>query len=196
MTRTDAELIAESLSDGVAFGAVFDRHFVTIHRYLARRVGADADDLASEVFTIAFARRHDYRLDRDSALPWLYGIASNLVLGQRRSAGRRLGLVERLPRATTGEERFETRVDDAVDASSEAARLQERVDRLSPDDRTTLLLYAWEDLTYAEVAVALDVPVGTVRSRLNRVRRQLREPPGPGGTRTGRQPTRLPEGKR
>lgn len=60
-----------------------------------------------------------------------------------------------------------------VDAEREVETLKARIAALAPKDRETLLLYAWQGMSYDEVAAALGVPVGTVRSRLNRVRRRL-----------------------
>ena len=94
---TDAELIAASLDDPARFAELFDRHFAAVFRFAERRVGPDqAGEVASETFTRAFARRGSYRLDVPDALPWLYGIASNLVLHERRRFARYLAAVERV----------------------------------------------------------------------------------------------------
>lgn len=83
---TAAELMVRSHLEPRLFATIFDRHFVTIHRHLARRMGAGlADDLAGEVFRVAFERRASFDPRRDSARPWLYGIATNLVHGERRT---------------------------------------------------------------------------------------------------------------
>ena len=60
-----------------------------------------------------------------------------------------------------------------VDAEREVRSLRTRIAALAPKDRETLLLYAWQGMTYEEIAVVLAIPVGTVRSRLNRVRTRL-----------------------
>jgi DNA-directed RNA polymerase specialized sigma24 family protein len=97
MTPSDAEAIGASLDDPAAFGALFDRHATTVHRYLLRRVGAnDADGLLGEVFRIAFERRATYDRSRPEARPWLYGIATNLVSRHRRSEARRIKATARL----------------------------------------------------------------------------------------------------
>src|SRR6187431_3370594 len=92
----DATIIARSGEDRELFATVFDRHFGCIHRFLSRRIGDQADDLAAEVFSIAFERRHRFRPVHESALPWLYGIASNLLARHRRSEVRRLRALARL----------------------------------------------------------------------------------------------------
>ncbi|MBC7644327.1 MAG: RNA polymerase sigma factor, partial [Thermoleophilia bacterium] len=66
-------------------------------------------------------------------------------------------------------------VADRLDASLHGDTLTAALKKLSPGDREALLLYAWGDLSYDDIAVSLNIPVGTVRSRLNRARRQLRE---------------------
>ena len=79
-SRTDAEVIAASLASPRAFEAIFDRHFQAISRYLRRRLSYPvADELAAEVFTTAFRGRRSYDLERADALPWLYGIAANVL---------------------------------------------------------------------------------------------------------------------
>jgi DNA-directed RNA polymerase specialized sigma24 family protein len=88
---TDGEIIAASRLDPPCFEVVFTRHFVAIHRYLAARVGGPmADDLASEVFLLAFRSRLAFDLKYDDAGPWLYGIATNVVRRHHRTERRRL----------------------------------------------------------------------------------------------------------
>ena len=87
---TDAAVIEQSWAEPERFEAIFRRYFGRIHQYLAARVGARiADDLAAEVFTIAFAQRQRYDLARECARPWLYGIATNLAGTYRRQEQRR-----------------------------------------------------------------------------------------------------------
>jgi len=77
---SDASVIAGSLQRPEQFAAIFDRHFDSVHAYLARRIGASlADDLASQTFVVAFERRESFRATVDSARPWLFGIATNLM---------------------------------------------------------------------------------------------------------------------
>jgi RNA polymerase sigma factor (sigma-70 family) len=169
---TDAELIAASLEDGDAFVPVFDRHFAPISRYLRRRLDrATADELAAEVFAIAFARRSAYDPSYASALPWLYGIAANLLRAHARDEQRELAALVR------------TGVDPVAASADHVASVEEgdvgravaaALLRLEPSDRETLLLFAWADLSYAEIAQALELPVGTVKSRLHRARRLAR----------------------
>lgn len=176
-TRSDAELLALASREPEIFGVVFDRHFAAIHRYLERRIGRDgADELSGEVFRIAFERRRRFRPTHDSALPWLYGLATNLALKRWRGESRYARAVARLEVVSQnghGEEIEAT--DDRVTASAVRQRLLEALAELPAGDRDVVVLVAWEELTYEEVAAALDIPLGTVRSRLNRARRALRE---------------------
>jgi DNA-directed RNA polymerase specialized sigma24 family protein len=87
---SDVDCLARSLSEPKAFEPIFDRHFVAVHRYLHRRAGRDlADELAAETFALAFVRRASCCASR-SALPWLYGIATNLLRRRWRTERRQL----------------------------------------------------------------------------------------------------------
>lgn len=172
--RTDAQLIADSVRCGELFAAVFDRHSRTVHRYLARRAGsAAADDLLAQTFLTAFENRSRYDAGRADALPWLYGIATNVLRRARRDE-------ERLYRAMarTGVEEDVAgpadRVAERVDARALTASLAGVLAGLSAGDRDVLLLVAWGGLGQDEVARALDLPIGTVKSRLHRARTVLR----------------------
>ncbi len=170
---TDTELITGSVDDPEQFAALFDRHAAAVHRYLGRRVGDLADDLLSETFLIAFRRRAAYRPEHVEVRPWLLGIATNVVHGHARTERRRYRALARTgtdPATPAGSEEVHARVDAAALRGPLAAALAGLKER----DRDVLLLVAWGQLGYEEVAAVLDVPVGTVRSRLNRARRLTR----------------------
>lgn len=177
MTPTDAEIIERSRHEPDAFAAIFDRHAPQIHRYLARRLGPQvADDLVAETFLTAFDKRQRYHVDRPDARPWLYGIATNLVGRHRREEARRyrVGAVDH-GGGDHAEHDHADRVAAEVTAQAVRSVLADALDGLSQEDRDVLLLIAWEQLSYEEVATALAIPVGTVRSRLNRARRKVRQ---------------------
>ena len=95
--ESDAAVISASLDAPAEFGAIFDRHATVLYRYLVRRVGPDeAESMMGDVFRIAFEKRATYDLDRPTARPWLYGIATNLLAKHRRTEARRLHAVARL----------------------------------------------------------------------------------------------------
>ena|SRR5947209_6444346 len=165
---TDGELIVRSSTRGEVFHELFDRHFKAVHRYLARRVGRDrAEDLASQTFTVAFARRTTFRTDVTDARPWLLGIATNLLMNERRAEQRSLETVDRIQAqpVPSAAELADNGLDHGVAAALAA---------LDPDQRDVLLLFAWGELSYEEIAVALAIPIGTVRSRMSRARGYLR----------------------
>jgi RNA polymerase sigma-70 factor (ECF subfamily) len=176
MGDTDAAAIAASIGEPARFGVVFERHATVLFRYFVRRVGVDAaGELLGELFRVAFERRSTYDTEREDARPWLYGIATRLLARHRRSEARRIAAIARLlaGRVTAGD--VEERVASMVDASELWPAMAVAIERLPDVERDVLLLRVWEELSYEEIAAALDVPVGTVRSRLNRARSRLRE---------------------
>lgn len=188
---SDAGVIAASIDEPVRFGAIFDRHATVLHRYLVRRIGPDeADGMVGEIFRIAFEKRATFDVDRAtglnrSARPWLYGIATNLVAKHRRGEARRIHAVARLAAHRLPPIDFTDRVSAVVDASQRWRRVADALTALPEPERDALVLYVWESLSYEEIAAALDVPVGTVRSRLNRARGRLRELAASGGGEPG-----------
>jgi RNA polymerase sigma factor (sigma-70 family) len=173
MHITDDVLIRESVREPDRFAPLFDRHAVAIHRYLARRIGAPADDLLAETFLIAFHRRAAYQPLGLEVRPWLFGIATNVLHRYVRQEERRYRALSR----AAGEQlrpHADDSADDRVDAAALRADLAAALARLKPGDRDALLLLAYAQLSYAEIAVTLGIPVGTVRSRINRARKVTR----------------------
>jgi RNA polymerase sigma-70 factor (ECF subfamily) len=172
---SDSEIVRRSRDQPAVFAEVYDRHAATVYRYAVRRVGVDgADDVMGETFLVAFERRERYDASYDSALPWLLGIATILIRKHRGAEARYLRAVASsvLPEAVVDDR------DERLDASRAIGELAATIRRMPARDRDALLLYAWADLDYEGVALALGVPVGTVRSRLNRARRLLRQSVG------------------
>jgi RNA polymerase sigma factor (sigma-70 family) len=174
--ETDASVIVASLTAPERFGLLFDRHATVVFRYLVRRVGMnDADALLGEVFRIAFEKRASYDATRENARPWLYGIATNLLARHRRTEARRLRATARLVSREVSPGDPAEEIAATVDAAQLWPDVADAVASLPEEERDALLLYVWEGLSYEEIAAALVVPVGTVRSRLNRARVKLRE---------------------
>jgi RNA polymerase sigma factor (sigma-70 family) len=162
---TDAQAIGASIVDPGVFAVLFDRHFDAIHGYAQRRVGRDvADEIAAETFTRAFDRRR-YDMTRADARPWLLGIAANLMRRHWRTERRRLDAYAR------SAARGQTELPDPL-----AGELAAALNAMPRREREPLLLFVWADLTYDEIAVALELPLGTVRSRISRARARLRGP--------------------
>lgn len=183
----DAAAIARSLHEPEAFAEVFDRHFAFVHRYITRRSGRErADDLAAQTFTVAFSHRGRYRDDLGTARPWLLGIATNLMRAANRGDQRVASIVERLGSEAATSSSSAASPARASSASEDDGRLTIALAKLQPEQREALLLHTLGDLTYLEVAEALAIPVGTVRSRISRACAALRaelEPPVSAGER-------------
>jgi RNA polymerase sigma factor (sigma-70 family) len=174
-TDDDAAVMRHSLSDPERFAVLVHRHAGAITRYVTRRLGADAaEDVAAETFLVAFRQRASYAGDGSDCLPWLYGIATRLCHRHWRSETRQLRLLARTG-ADPVIEPFTDQVEAQVTASAVKPRLAEALSRLPKTQRDALLLRAWADLTYDQIAAATGVHLGTVQSRISRARRRLRE---------------------
>ncbi len=172
---TDADVIQASWSDPWRFAVIFDRHFVSLHRYLRRRLAKDlADELAAETFARAFESRRRYDLAHPNARPWLFGIAANLLRRYWRTERRRLVAEARMKLHLSTDFEVDS-ADERLEAEAAAPQLAKALATLSPSQREVLLLFAWADLSYDEIGRALDLPIGTVQSRLSRARGRLRE---------------------
>jgi RNA polymerase sigma factor (sigma-70 family) len=171
----DATLIERSRLDPEQFAELFDRHAPLIHRYINRRAGRQAaDDLVAETFLAAFGKRSRYDLKYSDARPWLYGIATNLI-GQHRREELRQQRIRRAAIPALDVPGHEDQVTADLTARAVRGLLVEALAGLPGGERDVLVLIAWEQLTYEETARALDIPPGTVRSRLSRARGRLRE---------------------
>ncbi|MET7474461.1 RNA polymerase sigma factor [Streptomyces sp. NPDC005648] len=174
--ESDARVIERSREEPEAFAALYDRHADAVHRYAARRLGPEAaEDLMAETFVTAFQRRETYDLTRADARPWLFGIATNLVGRHRRAEARRFKALARVPAPVEHEEPVAERAVARAGAVGVRRDLAAALAGLSARQRDVVLLVAWAGLDYEEAALALGVPVGTVRSRLHRARSRLRE---------------------
>lgn len=161
--------------DGAALGQLFERHADAVYNHAFRRT-ADwslAEEVASLVFLEAWRRRGSVELERDTALPWLLGVANNVLRNRWRTKHRHRKALALLPESSTG--RFDDDVDDRLDDQQRMRRLLKLIERLPRTQRDVLEMVAWDGLTYEQAADVLDVPVGTVRSRLSRARRRLTE---------------------
>lgn len=192
----DAAILARSLDEPELFAIVYRRHAPAIQRYVTRRLGAqDADDVVTETFLAAFAQRASFRADGRECLPWLYGIATNLLGRHRRSELRRLR--NSAPTlAAPAEEPFTDRVDDRVSAQAAKTRLAAALARLPASQRDALLLFAWAGLSYEQVAAATGAPLGTVQSRISRARASLRRALADLDPASPRLPASLAQGER
>lgn len=174
---SDNILISVSLTDGGAFDGIFRRHRESIFRFVSRRVGRDdAADLTAEVFARAFESRHRFDQTRPSARSWLFGIASHVCVEHvRRSDLRRRRKNEIAAGWLYRPEPEAEQMIENLDARRYGPDLARALRALPERDRQALLLRAVTGLTYDEIADILEIPIGTVRSTLNRARRRMRE---------------------
>ncbi|MFG3438036.1 RNA polymerase sigma factor [Nonomuraea sp. NPDC047897] len=170
----DADLVRASWTQPEAFAELFDRYSAMLYRYVSKRLGPEpAEDLVGETFLVAFSRRRSYDLSYTDARPWLFGILTKLMSRHHRSEAARYRALLRAP-ADNHVDSPADRVASGVSAQAVRPELVGALAALPAKDRDVLLLVAWGDLSYVEVARALGIPVGTVRSRLNRGRRKVR----------------------
>ncbi|NEA22850.1 RNA polymerase sigma factor [Actinomadura bangladeshensis] len=170
----DSRIVAASLDDPEAFGELFRRHAPKLHAYIKRRLGPTlADDLVSEAFATAFRQRARFDGRREFGA-WLWGIAANLIARHHRQESRMYRAFAR-----TGTDPAEDGVADAASDRAAAAALgpglAKALASLNAQERHAVLLLAWAELSYAEIAAALDLPLGTVKAKIHRARRKLRK---------------------
>jgi RNA polymerase sigma-70 factor (ECF subfamily) len=181
----EPESVVAAMSDAVVasvehphrFEVVFEQYHSVVHDYLARAAGRDrADEYAGDVFVAAFSARVRFDPELGSVRAWLIGIATNIHRTHARSDGRGRRAWGRIGGDREGEEEIGYEVvEERLDYGQRLAWVAEFLAELPDTDRDILVLYAWAELTYAEIAHALGIEVGTVRSRLSRARARLRE---------------------
>lgn len=172
-TTLDSDAVSASLHTPAGFATIFDRHFDAVHAYLQRRVGPDlADELSAQTFLVAFDKRGGYDPAQPDARPWLFGIATNLVRRHHRDEVRQFRAYARSAEDPVLDA-FDG-VEARLDASEMRRELVDALAQVPVEELDALLLYAWAELSYPEIACALDIPTGTVRSRLSRARGRIR----------------------
>lgn len=150
------------------FGALFDAHHESIWSFVRRRVSdrAEADDLTSEVFLVAWRRRVDLPPSNEQRL-WLFGVARNVLNNHRRSLHRQRRLLDRIRHHEHGKQ---VQIDDATVGDG---ALSEALHRLPDDARDLLMMRAWDGLAVRDIAVLLDCTPNAVSLRLRRARAAL-----------------------
>ncbi|RPE42161.1 RNA polymerase sigma-70 factor (ECF subfamily) [Streptomyces sp. Ag109_O5-1] len=160
--------------DEDSFRVLFREHGRAVYNHCFRLTGdwSVAEDCVSLVFLEAWRLREKVDTHGGSLLPWLLGIATNVVHHRRRAARRHRALMERMPPPEPLSD-FAEEVVGRLEDQQRIAAVVEALSQLSRQDREVLALSVWAGLNYAATAEALGVPVGTVRSRLARARRRL-----------------------
>lgn len=174
-TKASRATSGAELPETVVFGQLFGRHAQAVYSFCARRTAdlALAEDLTSITFLEAW--RHRDRMpsaQNGSALPWLLGVANNVVRNARRGQRRYRAVLERLPAPAVAP----PAEDQVVAHTLTEARLRDTLDAISalPEgEQEVVMLVLWSGLSYQEAATALAIPVGTVQSRLSRARTRL-----------------------
>lgn len=175
-TKEDDERLWALARGGIAeaFGELFERHCDLVYNFAFRRTGSwdAAEEAAATAFLEAWRQRDRIELFQGSLRPWLLGVTNNIVRRGWRTTDRanraleRLAVVEQAPDHSS-------RVVAQIDGQRRLLAVLRRVEGLPEAQRDVLLLWAWEQLSYDEIAVVLGIPMGTVRSRLNRARSAL-----------------------
>lgn len=170
--------------DPAAFGELFTRHSTVVYTYCFRLTGSwkTAEDLTSVVFLEAWRQREDLDADGATFVPWLLSLASKVAGNSTRAVRRHRRLLAKLPPAVIAGGAADTvappngtdHLDDGRAADERNMKQILRVFRRLPkQEQEVLALCVWGERTYAEAAVALGIPVGTVRSRLARARAHM-----------------------
>lgn len=170
-------MLAARRGDQLAFGALYDRHGQLVYRYCHRHAvdPAEAEDLMSTTFLEAWRCRERMALVDGSARPWLLGIAKNLTRAGARAHRRHRRALQRFSSQMQDlvQPDHAAVVEDQVDAAVTARTIWMKIALLPRGDREVAELCLLEGLTAAQVAAALGLRRGTVKSRLHRARHRL-----------------------
>ncbi len=176
----DAELVSRwQAGDASAFEALVRRHERPVFRLALRMLGnrQEAEDVTQEA--LLSLHRHGHSFRRESRFStFVYRVAANAALNRRRTLGRSRARERLLAERQIGGIDLPSSPRDPGDAAAGAqaqARVQEALQELPPDLRLAVVLFDIEGLPYGEIARVLEVPEGTVKSRIHRARNALRE---------------------
>ncbi len=180
MSADDKRLIAECLQGNTAaFGALVRRYQERLYNSVYRLAenAEDAQDVVQEAFLSAYQSLDSFKGD-SLFFTWLYRIAVNTAISLRRKKR----VLVRMETGSNGEQSIdpldssaESQPGHALEQAEQARRVREALGRLSPEHRTVLVMKDMEGQKYETMAEILQVPIGTIRSRLHRARLELRE---------------------
>ncbi|MBB5960347.1 RNA polymerase sigma-70 factor (ECF subfamily) [Saccharothrix tamanrassetensis] len=159
---------------GFAFGVLFDRHAKAVYNHCFRLTASwsAAEDHLQNTFLVAWRKRDRLRLERDSALPWLLAVATNVVRSDRRTVARRLRLFHRVP----VEQPIPDHADQVAARVDDQRRMEEllgAVNRLPRNEREALAMCVWSGVSYADAAAVLGIAEGSVRARVSKAKARL-----------------------
>ncbi|THA57420.1 RNA polymerase sigma factor [Streptomyces sp. A0958] len=177
MTHTeDAGGLRRRLREGdrETFAGLYDDYARTVYNHALRLTGdwSAAEDVMSETFLAAWRTRDRLEPEGGSVRPWLLGIATHKAENANRSRRRRLAFLARQPQPPSVAD-FAPEAAGRIDDARRLAAVHAALGKLRRHEREVLALCVWSGLDYAEAAQALDIPIGTVRSRLARARARL-----------------------
>jgi RNA polymerase sigma-70 factor (ECF subfamily) len=171
------EPLSRIAHDQAAFEVFYREHVRPVTRFVARRV-ADPHavaDLTAEVFLAAIGSAHTYHPSRGSPAAWLYGIARNVIAGERRRAAHELRAAGRIAGRRLLDEDDIARLEERIDAENPGRAAYQALARLPEEERSVLELVAIDGLAVKDAAAALGIRPGTARVRLHRARRSARQ---------------------
>lgn len=175
LQRIDEELLSDArVGDGEALAVLFDRHRDRVYRHVYRSAASveEAQDITAMVFFEMWRKRSSARSVDGSIVPWLLVVATNIARNSARSRRRYATLLARIPSPSVQPDHA-PEVLERVEMSARANEVNVAFRRLSKRDQEVLTLCVLEELSVAEAAVALNVPAGTVKSRLSRAKARL-----------------------
>jgi RNA polymerase sigma-70 factor (ECF subfamily) len=171
----DRTLWSQAAGDsGSAFTVLFDRHAKAVYNHCFRLTAswAAAEDHVQNTFLVAWRRRAELRLERDSALPWLLMVATNVVRNDRRGIARRLRLIRRVH----ADAPIPDHADDVaarVDDQRRMAVVVAAVNRLPRNEREALAMCVWSGVSYSDAAAVLGIAEGSVRARVSKAKARV-----------------------
>lgn len=160
-----------------AFGVLFDRHARAVYNHCFRLSASwtAAEDHLQATFLLAWRKRAQVaELERESALPWLLTVATNVVRNDQRSLSRRLknlGRVSEEPPVPDHADQVAARVDD----QRQMKTLLKAVEKLPRNEREALALCVWSEVSYADAAAALGITESSVRARVSKAKSKLQQ---------------------
>jgi RNA polymerase sigma-70 factor (ECF subfamily) len=168
--------LAEIASDPDAFERFYREHVEVVQRFVARRVDDPylAADLTGDVFVAVIESAGSYRRSRGEPVAWLFGIARNVVAGERRRNARELRMAAQVRGRELVEEDDLAALHERIDRESAARALQRELRLLPAGERAVLELVAVDGLAIGEAGQALGIGAVAARVRLHRARRRLR----------------------
>lgn len=172
---TDEELWRRATEgDSLAFGEIFDRHHLRVLRHSIRVLGVkeDAEDVTAIVFMEAWRRRRHVRIVNGSVIAWLLVVAHNTISNSMRSRRRYQQMLARLPEGTEERDPADD-VTERLATAQSAAAVRSAFQSLRRQEQEILTLCVLEGFSMADAGQALNIPAGTVKSRLNRAKTKL-----------------------